>query len=177
LKRIGFLGGSFDPPHYGHVMLALLSLARNDVEKVLAVPCLNHPFGKELQPFDHRFEMTRLAFERFKDLIEISDIEYRLKGVSKTFITLEQISKKSGKDVEIFTLIGSDILKEKHKWYRVEEIERKYPFIVIPRGKNGFYIPDIKSSQIRSLIRKDKGIKDLLPPKVYDYIIKNGLYT
>ena len=175
--KVGILGGSFNPPHLGHLLLSVWALSLNNLDKVFVIPCFKHPFGKKLIPFNHRFKMCKLLFNKLKKIVKVSDIEKKLGTVSKTIITLKKLRTIYPK-AQFFLLVGSDILKEKAKWYKIDEIEKNYKMIVIPRGrqKDGLYIPDIKSREIRDRIRKGKIVSNYLPKAVLDYIKQNKLY-
>jgi nicotinate-nucleotide adenylyltransferase len=176
--KIGVLGGSFNPPHFGHILLAFWALADNDLDQILIVPCYRHPFGKRFISFDKRIKMCRIAFKKFGKFVRVSDIEKRLGGISRTLFTLKALKRKNP-DNRYFLLVGSDILSEKEKWYRISELERNFGIIVVPRGikKQGLYIPDIKSRVIRDRIKNKKTVANFLPRPVLDYIKKNRLYS
>lgn len=175
--NIGVLGGSFNPPHLGHILLCFYAFACSDIERVIVVPCYKHPFGKKLIDFKHRLEMCRVAFEQFPG-IRVSDIERKLGAVSKTIITLDALSRRYKND-RISLIIGSDIRRQLNKWYRIDELKKKYQMIVVPRGKRStaMYIPDIKSSSIRDRISKQQGVSGYLTPSVLSYIKKKRLYA
>ncbi len=175
--KIGVLGGSFDPPHFGHILLTFYALSDKKLDKIIVVPCFKHPFGKKLSDYKHRYKMCELAFSKFKNLITVSDIEKKLGGVSRTIVTLEALSEKYKKD-RFFTIVGSDILKEKNNWFKIDEIEKRSPFIVIPRGrqKEGFYIPNIKSRTIRKRLKSGKKIENFVTDNIAKYILRNSLY-
>src|SRR3954453_19837484 len=81
--ELAILGGSFDPPHFGHVFLAAYALGSANVERVLVVPVFQHAFAKPLSPFEDRLHMCELAFRDLRR-VEVSDLERELGGVSRT---------------------------------------------------------------------------------------------
>jgi len=175
--KLGILGGSFDPPHFGHILLASWAITGFDLDKLLVIPCYKHPFGKKLTSFNHRFKMCELAFKRFRGLVSVSDIEKKMGGVSKTITTLKKLSSKYKND-KLFLVIGSDILKELNTWYKIQEIKKNYEIIVVPRGKKseGLYIPDIKSRNIRKKIDRIDLIAKITTKSVASYIKRHSLY-
>ena len=92
--KIGVLGGSFNPPHIGHLLLSVYALTIKDLDRVFVVPCFRHPFGKDLIDFKHRLKMCGLAFGDFKRHIKVSDIEKKLGDISRTLYTLKALKKK-----------------------------------------------------------------------------------
>ena len=91
ILNIGILGGSFDPPHFGHIFLCHYALESTEIKKVLIVPCFNHPFNKSLSTFEHRFNMCKLAFEIFGNSVEVTDIEKELGGISYSINTIKHL--------------------------------------------------------------------------------------
>lgn len=84
-KRIGVLGGSFDPPHCGHVLLAAYALSVAPIDGVLVVPAFSHPFGKRMAPFAQRLEMARLAYGVLDpSRVKVNDLEASLAPPSYT---------------------------------------------------------------------------------------------
>ena len=76
-EHIAILGGSFSPPHEGHVAICAWLLDSAEVDRVVAIPCYEHPFGKELAAFDDRLRMCQIAFEEFGSRVEVLDLEKR----------------------------------------------------------------------------------------------------
>ena len=175
--KIGVLGGSFNPPHFGHILLVFWALSDSDLDQILVIPCYRHPFGKKMIRYEDRLVMSKIAFKKFSKFVKVSDIEKRLRGISRTLLTLKALKKKNPQN-KYFLLIGSDILAEKEKWYKISELERHFGIIVVPRGikKEGLYIPDIKSREIRNRIKSGKSVSNFLPKPVLKYIKKNKLY-
>ena len=111
----GVFGGSFDPPHLGHTLLAAYALTAYELERVIVVPTFAHPFAKQLSAFEDRMRMCELAFADLRKL-EISDIEQQLPVPSLTLNTIEALSKlHSG--VQLRLLIGSDLTAQTSSWH------------------------------------------------------------
>lgn len=125
MTTLAVFGGSFDPPHIAHVLVACWARLAAPVDRVLIVPTFQHAFGKQSVPFAHRFRMAELAMAPLRD-VEVSDIERELGGESRTFHTLEALSKRyPGASFRL--VIGADILNETHKWFRWEEVAAMAP--------------------------------------------------
>lgn len=181
--KIALFGGSFNPPHIGHIQAANFILDNYDVDGMLVIPVFKHAFSKELASFEHRLNMLRLAFKR--DKIEISDIERRL-GESRTLTTIQALQEERP-DCSFRLIVGSDILYERHKWYKFDEIEKLATPIVLER--QGYEhkeaanadMPDISSTTIRAILSIRGGASKLaqeyLSEEVYQYIVQNKLYT
>ncbi len=192
--KIGVFGGTFNPPHAGHVRLIKAAADRIGMEKVLIIPsCIPpHKMPGKLASGENRMEMCRLAFggdSRF----EISSTELDRGSKSYTVETLREL-KKIYQDDEIYFVIGSDMLETFTQWYKWEEI-LELAFICAASREEGFkadlsvYTPEqrekiifldiepfeVSSTEIRVEIAKGKE-SSLIDPKVYEYIEKNNLY-
>ncbi len=177
--RIGLLGGSFDPPHFGHVWLAAWALTCGEVDQVLAVVCHVHPLGKESASFEHRLEMARRAFAVFGKRVQVSDIEREWDDASRTLRTLTRL-KECHPDAEFRLVAGSDILGERENWYRFDEVSRLAPPLVA--GRSGYLhqgvwsLPDISSSMIRDHRKRNLDVRHFVPAGVNEYITETALY-
>lgn len=192
-KRLGVLGGTFDPIHLGHLVLAEQVREKLQLEKVIFIPSASPPHKTEqkLSPAEDRFEMTKLALDG-NPHFSVSDIELKREGPSYTVETLREL-KKLYKNSEIYFLTGSDVLEEIKDWKDPEEIYELAKIVIGVRPgfdkfdpKNHFVQKsiifnitgiDISSTQIREKVRKGESIKYLVPSKVEEYIKKKNLYT
>ena len=179
---VGLFGGSFDPPHVCHTLFCVYVLETTAVEKILWVPCVDHPFGKANAGFEHRLAMSRLAAQTLSPRVEVSDIESRLPRPSYTINTVEALRRQQP-DARISVLIGSDLVGESEQWERIEELRRLADFVVVPRGGFGargeeleIALPALSSSAIRRALREGWSVAGLLSPAVRDYIERHGLY-
>jgi nicotinate-nucleotide adenylyltransferase len=179
-------GGSFDPPHIGHLlaMTEVLSLGRAD--DILMIPCATHPFGKAAAPFEHRLAMCRLTAAAVgAGRVVVSDIERRRALSGRTLDTLLAVRQEMP-DRELGFLVGADILDERDRWYRFDEIERLAPLIVIGRGPDEAGAADaagallcvapVSSTEVRRRIAAGEDCSGLVTPDVLAYIEKKGLY-
>jgi len=177
---IGVFGGSFDPPHICHVMVCQYALSIGELDRVLVVPCAEHPFGKQMAPFEDRLEMCRLAMANLGGNVEICDIESRNEGVSYTIDTLRTLQEERPGD-SFRLIIGSDILEETEEWKDFDEIKKIAPLLVVPRGSResaglSFSLPDASSSAIREALSKGNDCEAVVPPAVLNWISQRGLY-
>lgn len=180
--EIAIFGGSFDPPHIGHVLLAQYALSVTDVVDLIVAPAYTHAFGKDLTAFEHRMAMAKLAFA---DLgrVSVDPIEYELGGVSRTIRLVEQLALRHPQH-GLRLLVGADILLEASKWQRFEGVRAIAPLIVAGRG--GFSHPDIdplaptlpevSSSEIRDALARGESVSTRVPARVREYIAQHGLY-
>lgn len=175
-------GGSFNPPHLAHQMACLAVLETERVDRVLMVPCFRHAFGKELAPYQDRVEMCRLAAALFGGLVEVSLIESELgETENRTYHTLEALRAREPA-AAFRLLVGADVLTEKDKWYRWDDVVAMAPLIVVGRegvgesGAQAFQLPAISSTEVRARIARGESADPLVPRSVLDYIAGRGLY-
>ncbi len=181
-RRTGVFGGSFDPPHLGHVALARLALQSSQIDRLLIVPTYSHAFSKRMVGFEHRVKMCELAFvDLSRGTCLVSTIEEELSGTSYTIDTLALLRKEFPDDV-FRLVVGGDIPEELHKWKCHEELQEIAPLLVIGRdgysdGDLGVTVPNISSSGIR--LERQRGRHEAvgLPESVREYIRKHGLYS
>ena len=132
-RRVAIYGGSFDPPHLGHVLSVAWALSAADVDAVWIIPTWKHAFDKEHgAAFDQRMSMCELAFDLFQD-VQVSDIERRLGGVSRTLYTLHALESEHP-DTVFRLLIGADVLPTTARWHQWDEVVKVAP----PRSTSGF---------------------------------------
>lgn len=181
--KIGIFGGTFDPPHIGHLRLAQEALEILKLDKVLFIPCYLPPHKTRPEAdAEHRFKMLIVATED-NPTFEVSEIEMKRKRISYTVETLEEIYQTIGG--ELFLLIGSD--SDISSWRDPKKILSLAKIVVFPRI--GFEIGEefphirlnttiinISSTDIRKLLKTGRSIKYLVPQAVEEYIHKNRLY-
>lgn len=179
-QAVAVYGGSFDPPHVGHLLVAAYVLATHPVERLLVVPVAGHAFGKPLSPFDDRIRMCELAFADLKRL-EVCAIERELPLPSLTIRTLEALQLRMP-DAQLRLVIGSDVLPEVDRWFEFERVRTLAPPIVVPRAgrhaaqASGPALPNINSTELRERLRAGISTEGHLHPAVAAHAIARGLY-
>lgn len=197
MEKIAIYGGSFDPPHKGHKLLALNLAECCGAEKVIVIPAATSPFksGSSASGAE-RLEMCRLAFR--EDVFEVSDLELRRGGKSYTIETVSAV-KEMYPESELFLFMGEDMLLTFNKWYKYDEILSFCNIVAACRTEKkeklemmrafasevlgldekralicGSTPIEISSTEIRNQIEDGK-VKEL-DPEVYEYIRTRGLY-
>ncbi len=191
--KICLFGGTFDPPHIGHLLVAQTVCEAEGFDKVVFIPANKSPNKKVFTAKENRVDMLELAVEGNPNF-EISDLEIRRGGISYTIDTLraykEQISKK---DDELFYLIGSDSLLDLKNWREPKEIINECQVLVAIRpgfrpsdipswlihGIQFANIPrfEISSSNIRKRWVENKTIRYMVTLPVWEYINQHNLYN
>jgi nicotinate-nucleotide adenylyltransferase len=177
---VGFFGGSFNPPHVGHLLAVSYVLATADVDRVLVVPCFDHPFGKSLAPFVHRKAMCERAFADLAH-VEVSSIEHEMGATSRTLYTLRELIARNP-TWRLRLIIGADILHERDKWFGWDEIVSLAPPIVLGRMGHPHdeaplpVIPEVASRDVRRMIARGDDVRALVPSSVLRYAREHGLY-
>jgi nicotinate-nucleotide adenylyltransferase len=178
---IAVFGGSFDPPHLGHVFLALYARSVGDVARVIVAPTFQHAFGKTLSDFDQRLALCELAFAPI-DGVEVSPIERELGGVSRTLRLVETLAARHP-DHTLRLLIGADILLEAPRWQHFDRIVARAPLLVAGRGgyarpsdAAAVELPEVSSSEVRSGLARGADVSGLVPARVLAHIAAHGLY-
>ncbi|MGB5194759.1 MAG: nicotinate (nicotinamide) nucleotide adenylyltransferase [Polyangiales bacterium] len=181
-RRVAIYGGSFDPPHLGHVLSVAWALSAAHIDEVWAIPTWKHAFGKAHgAPFDARMAMCELGFAPFRD-VRTMDIERELRDVSRTLHTLETIRSRRP-DVELRLLIGGDVLQTVDRWYRWNDIVALAPPLVV--GREGYpapegcpiSIPNVSSTDVRAALDGAGDLDGLVPTAVIAYIREHDLYA
>jgi nicotinate-nucleotide adenylyltransferase len=178
--RVAFFGGSFNPPHVAHQLVALYVLETAAVDELWIVPCSKHPFDKALAPFEHRLRMCEMAAAALGPRARVSDIEARLGGESRTLLTLRALAAERP-DCEFHLVIGADIEPELPSWYGASELVRSFPRIVV--GRTGFdggsllAMPAVSSTEVRTLLAQGRSVAGLVPRSVEAYLRQHRLYA
>jgi len=183
VTRLGLLGGTFDPPHMGHLLLGAWALATGEVDALLLVPVWSHAFGKAARPFQHRLAMARRLAEELGPRAEASDLEASLGAPSRTIRTLEALGASRPEDT-FRLVIGEDILSERTAWHRWEDVARLAPPLVA--GRHGCKpegsgleprLPGVSSTEVRARLAAGQEVARLVPAGVLDYLRQHDLYA
>lgn len=189
--KIGVLGGSFNPIHIGHAILANYITQCTDIEQLWLMVSPQNPLKLELpQSYDvHRLAMTELVASKCDNVIT-SGFEFTLPKPSYTVDTLKALREKFPQH-EFVLVIGADNWQNFEKWKDWQEILDKHNILVYPRMGSEIVIPDdlcnkvekldspiieISSTYIREQLKKGKNMNFFLPKDVYRYILENNLY-
>mgnify|MGYP002517133981 CR=1 FL=1 len=191
--KIAILGGTFDPPHLGHLILADTVIKELNYDKVLFIPSKIPPhknISGEVSNED-RLNMLKLSIEDDKRF-SFDDYELKSEGISYSIKTLNYLYQNYNIDGKIALIIGADLIKNFHKWKEPEKISELANIVAVNREENDnldkeniekynikiIIAPriDISSTLIRERIKKNKAFRYFLNNKVYDYIISNKLY-
>jgi nicotinate-nucleotide adenylyltransferase len=181
--RVALFGGSFNPPHAAHQLVALYVLETRAVDQLWLIPCFQHPFEKSLEPFADRMRMCELAAAALGPRARVSDVEGRLGGESRTLRTVQTLRAEHPGD-EFSLVIGSDLQGETSGWYGAGELQKTVPFIVVGRGGHAapgdsgtaVVMPAVSSTEVRERLRSGRPVDEMVPGAVLDYIRQRGLY-
>jgi nicotinate-nucleotide adenylyltransferase len=193
--KIGILGGTFDPVHFGHIHLALHLQELCHLDRVLFSPSRLSPFKQEsggnASPIE-RLEMVRLALEGIPGF-EVIDYEVLSSGPSYTIDLVRYVKSLYTESDELFLLLGEDLIPTFRDWKDYKQILALVTPIIGCRFRQGFHhdkdslesmqkgrreipILEISSTEIRERVKKKLYCQHLIPEKVFEYICKNKLY-
>jgi nicotinate-nucleotide adenylyltransferase len=196
--KVGVLGGSFDPPHKGHAIIANRLLKLNIFDQIWLMPLFKHPLSKNLSSPEKRLGMTKYLE---KGQIKVSNLEINNKTTSYTIDTLKFLAGKYPKD-KFSWIIGTDQIESLTEWKQWKEIINNFKLIVVPRAwfnkaerqlqdiakqvtkpeniilidRKKFPPIYISSTLIRQKIKAGKPISNSVPKIIERYIIQNNLY-
>lgn len=200
MKKIGILGGTFDPIHNGHISLAQDAQEQANLDQVLFVPAKLQPFKlhKQVTNSKHRMAMVCLAIEKHTGF-SASSIELDLPEISYTCNTMKRLQMNVFPGDKLFFITGTDAFLKINKWKHAEELLKNYSFIVGSRPgyreaelqmcieqMQAVYNTsvvninnrklDISATKIRELVNDHKSLSMYVPAAVERYITENGLY-
>jgi nicotinate-nucleotide adenylyltransferase len=184
--NVGLYGGSFNPPHIGHLLAATFARAVFPVDEVWLVPCHTHAFAKELAPFAHRLALCELAAATLGPWCHVSAIERDLAlapGAPASSRTIDTVRALAARHAEhAFSLIvGSDIVDEIPQWRSSAELRAICPVHVVPRRgsapPDAPALPDVSSTAIRARLAAALPVDGLVPRGVDDYIRRHRLFA
>jgi len=204
MTRIGIFGGSFNPIHTAHLILAERALQERALDKVLFIPALKPPHKPQrpVAPAEHRMRMVELAIEG-NPAFEASRIELERQGPSYTLVTVRQLRAALGSAAALFLLLGADSVHDIPTWWRAQELVREVEIIAFERP--GYSLDEdfkalaglfgeawarnvrelkvpapvigISATEIRERVRAGKSIRYMVPEPVRQYIIEHGVYA
>jgi len=196
--RIGIIGGTFDPIHWAHLVVAEESRVRLGLSKVIFVPA-GRPAHKKDHPTsdaEHRYAMVLLGTYSNPDF-QISRLEIERAGPSYSVDTIREFKRMYGSNTEIYFIAGADEILDIQSWHEAEALPELARFAAVPRP--GFDLAelerrlpgrflasiellpireiDISATEVRGRVAAGKSIKYLVPESVESYIYKHGLYS
>jgi nicotinate-nucleotide adenylyltransferase len=182
--RVALVGGSFNPPHLAHLLLAAQVLASHEPDEVWLAPAVRHAFGKPLAPFEDRLAMVELAVAPLGPRIRASRVEAEAAGAGSTGTTVELLRFLRGQTShELLLVVGADILLEKDRWASFDEVERLARLVVVNRAGyatvegGGAPLPEISSTDLRERFAKGLSVAGLVPAAVERYVREKQLYS
>lgn len=190
MNRIGLFGGSFDPVHVGHLLVAQAACEEFNLDRLFFIPAAQSPLKPERVPAppELRLRMLRLALVG-ESKCEVDDQEIRRGGSSYTIDTVRAYRDRYPK-AALFYIIGADHVPLLPKWRAADELGALVEFLVVPRpgdppvsAKPPFRVQNligtpfaVSSSQIRARVKAGQSIEHLVPPAVGEVIRNSGLY-
>lgn len=190
MQRIGLFGGSFDPIHTGHLLLAQAAIEELGLKRLCFILAAQSPFkvGQNFAPAEARLQMLRLALAG-RTTCEIDEQEINRGGVSFAIDTVRDYARRFP-EAELFYLIGADHVANLPKWREATELAKLAEFAVIPRpGSEAITLPPpfrgrtlngftfgVSASQIRARVKAGQTIEHLVPAPVAEAVRNNQLY-
>ncbi len=189
--RVGVLGGTFDPPHIGHLVMATAVLEALDLEVVTLVVA-GDPWQKSgssrVTPAEDRLAMTRAAVEGVEHL-EVSDIEIRRGGPTYTVETLQEL-RADRPEAQLHWILGADALSGLSTWHRYKELTDLARLVVVDRPGTPLSVPegmdvtfveaprlDVSSTELRARAADGRSLAFLVPSGAIAVIEERGLYA
>lgn len=187
-KRVGILGGTFNPPHIAHLVIADQVCQQLGLDKVYFMPSAVPPHVNEKKTIDarQRLAMVERAVQD-NPKFDVETIEIERGGKSYTYDTMVELTQKNP-DTEYYFIIGTDMVNYLPKWYKIEELQQLVQFVGVKRPGyiiNSVYpiisvdVPEIgiSSSILRKKIATNCSVQYLIPQSVLEYIQQERLYS
>lgn len=178
--RVGLYGGSFNPPHIGHSMVCHYLLQTTPLDAIWLIPSGRHPFSKQLVPFELRARLCERLAGPFGGRVQVCTIEGDGEATTYTIDTVRRLQARHP-ELQFEWIIGSDILRETHKWKDFDLLQTLLPFRVL--GRQGFSggetpaMPEVSSTEIRQRLAQGLSVASLVPHGVLELIQTLGLYA
>lgn len=191
-RKVGILGGSFDPVHNGHLSIARDCIYQAGLDMVYFMPNIRNPLKGEptVASPQNRYRMLELALQN-EPKMDVLDYEITQKHPVYTIQTAKKL-KKNWPKVRFFWIIGSDALQTLPYWKEIEQIGSYIEFLLVTRPSYAYKLPNIENlsikavnnelvcmsaSEIRNAFKREQPLEGVLPEAVYTYILVNKLYT
>ena len=184
VTKLGLYGGTFDPVHNAHLILAREALEQLELDRVVFVPAAvsPHKLDATTAPAAVRAEMLCAAVHG-EPRFTVDDAELQRPPPSFTVDTVEEFRRRTA-DAELFYLVGSDNLPRLRTWHRFADLEKLVRFVILARDANPIDAPyttirrlvDVSATDIRNRVATGRSIRYLVPPSVEEIIRREQLY-
>lgn len=187
MKKVGILGGTYNPPHIGHLIIANEVKHALGLDEIRFMPTAEppHKAADEAVTEAQRFDMVQLATEGIEGFVAFP-YEINRGGVSYTFDTIKSLRAEEP-DVEFYFIIGGDMIDQLETWHRIDELMELITFVGVNRpgweSKTPYPVQlvdipeiDLSSTLLRERFEKNESVTFLIPPVVEAYIREEGLY-
>ena len=189
--RLGIFGGTFDPPHIGHLLAAVDAVERLTLDRLVLVPASVQPLktNSKVREAKHRLAMTRLLVEG-DQRFAVDPLEIERAGLSFSVDTLRTFAERHPSD-ERFFVVGADVLRTFERWREPAEVLRLATLVVMTRESEGETAPgnlpaggraipsrriDVSSTEIRARVSSGRSLHGFVPDSIAAYIAAHGLY-
>jgi nicotinate-nucleotide adenylyltransferase len=203
MRRVGLFGGSFNPVHVAHLLLAERALDEAGLERVVFMPARRPPHKPEMRlaPDADRLEMLRLATAD-NPRFEVSALELEREGPSYTLATVREIKAPLGPETALCLLVGSDTIVELPSWWRADDLVQEVEFVGFERPGTPLHeicrveehfgaevadrircsiitapLLEASATQVRERVREGRSIRYMVPEAVRQHILARGLYA
>lgn len=197
ISRLGVMGGTFDPIHYAHLVMAEEARSQFRLDRVLFIPAGQPPHKQDyrVSHAEHRYAMVLLSTGS-NPFFDVSRVEIEREGPSYSVDTIRCLRDSYGPDTELYFIVGTDEALDLPNWHEAESLSKMVSFVTVPRP--GFdiaelrtrlpasfyskieFLPmtpmDISSTEIRARVKAGRSIRYLVTTEVEAYICKHGLY-
>lgn len=198
-KRVGIMGGTFDPIHIGHLVIAEAAREQLALSEVIFIPAAQppHKAGREVAPAEHRLHLVQLATES-NPFFRVLDVEMKREGPSYSYDTLRALVETHGESTDFYFIVGGDEMNTILTWHRISELFALCRFAAARRQGAPLSLLEVRerlgeevlarihpvqapeleisSTDIRRRLCEGRSIRYLVPEKVEAYICKEGLY-
>lgn len=192
-RRIALFGGSFNPPHVGHLLAAAYVRAVAPVDAVWLMPAHRHPFGKKLVSFEDRVALCQALASHLRG-VDVTRVEEEVPGEGRTIHTIEHLQRLHP-GTRFALVVGTDILSETHKWFEFDRLVTMVDLIVLARSghrvverptsgplANATYLwdvpmPEVSSTEVRARLQEGRPVEQLVPAAVLKIVRERGLYA
>ncbi len=187
MTKVGILGGTFDPPHYGHLLIANEVLSELNLDEIWFMPNQEPPHKKKSESVENndRLQMLELSIEG-NSAFKVEMIELERSGPSFTVDTMKILNERFS-DHQFFFIIGADMIEYLPKWHKIDELIELVQFVGVERPEYSsktdypiLYVDipafEVSSSMIRNRVQQGKTVRYLLPDRVIEFIREKHLY-